>query len=239
MQQQREESFAIHGPQLEVQETFTVTGPQRAALGRVESKLPAPARKRPVAALALAALALVSVFGIGGAKLRGRYARTLAVYTQTDEYGHGIQQDQASQADAAASLIRLGGRVLGEEADTVVWANAVLDAWNDSDKQDPAVQYGYNTALYSAVGDLYLAVGQAAGDEEKSQLEALYAEFTSRQSLIERAAANTYNPAAEAYNRTTAWFPANAIGALWGVRQAPLFAPGADLAVDVQIAASD
>ena len=60
------------------------------------------------------------------------------------------------------------------------------------------------------------------------QLEALYAEFTSRQALIERAAANTYNPAAESYNSAASWFPANLIGALWGVEKAPLFAPGAD-----------
>ena len=38
--------------QLEQQETFTIHGPQLEVLGRVESKLPPPARKRPVAALA-------------------------------------------------------------------------------------------------------------------------------------------------------------------------------------------
>ena len=49
--------------QLEQQETFTIHGPQLEVLGRVESKLPPPARKRPVAALALAVLALASVLG--------------------------------------------------------------------------------------------------------------------------------------------------------------------------------
>lgn len=214
--------------QLEQQETFEITGPQLEVLGRAESKLPAPARKKPAAALALAALALVSVLGIGGVKLRMRYDRTLALYTRTDEYGNGILQDQDAQADAAASLIRLGERILGEQDETVARARNALDGWNASDKQDPAEQYDCNAELYSAVGDLYLAADQAAGEGETAQLEALYAEFTSRQALIERAAANTYNPAAESYNSAADWFPANLIGALWGVEEAPLFAPGAD-----------
>ena len=123
--------------QLEQQETFEITGPQLEVLGRAESKLPAPARKKPVAALALAALALVSVLGIGGVKLRMRYDRTLALYTRTDEYGNGILQDQDAQADAAASLIRLGERILGEQDETVARARNALDGWNASDKQAP------------------------------------------------------------------------------------------------------
>lgn len=49
--------------QLEQQETFRIEGPQLEVFGQVESKLPAPAKKRPAAALALVLLAAVSVFG--------------------------------------------------------------------------------------------------------------------------------------------------------------------------------
>ena len=59
--------------QLEQQETFTIHGPQLEVLGEVESKLPAPAKKRSTASVVLVALALVSVFGIGGAKLKEKY----------------------------------------------------------------------------------------------------------------------------------------------------------------------
>ena len=41
--------------QLQEQETFTISGPQLAVLGAAESRLPAPARKKPAAALFLAA----------------------------------------------------------------------------------------------------------------------------------------------------------------------------------------
>ena len=64
--------------QLEQQETFTIHGPQLEVLGEVESKLPAPAKKRSTASVVLVALALVSVFGIGGAKLKGTYNDKMA-----------------------------------------------------------------------------------------------------------------------------------------------------------------
>ena len=208
--------------QLQEQETFTISGPQLAVLGAAESRLPAPARKKPAAALFLAALALVSVFGLGGFKLRGRYDRVCAAFSASDEYGNSIVQDLAAQA-AAASLIRLGGRILGEEDADVSYAAQALDAYNRSDKQNAADQYRCNANLTGAVGDLYLAAGRRADDDAKAQLEALYAEFTSRQAIVERAAANDYNPRAQAYNETARAFPANVIGALWGVSSAPLF----------------
>ena len=47
--------------QLEQQENFTIHGPQLEILGEVETKLPAPAKKRGTASIVLVALALVSV----------------------------------------------------------------------------------------------------------------------------------------------------------------------------------
>lgn len=100
--------------QLEQQETFTIHGPQLEILGEIETKLPQPAKKRPVAALVLVGLTLVSVVGIGGARLAGLRSSTARVYSaQQDEYGHSIQGDFATGADAAASLIRVAGNVLG------------------------------------------------------------------------------------------------------------------------------
>ena len=59
--------------QLEQQETFEIKSPQLEVFGQVESKLPAPAKKRPFAAGFLAVMVLVSVFGIGGVQLKSRY----------------------------------------------------------------------------------------------------------------------------------------------------------------------
>ena len=94
--------------QLEQQENFTIHGPQLEILGEVETKLPAPAKKRGTASIVLVALALVSVLGIGGAQLKGQWRETSDIYTnQIDEYGNGIQQDFSNQADAAASAGRV------------------------------------------------------------------------------------------------------------------------------------
>ena len=57
--------------QLEQQESFTISGPQLEVFGQVETNLPAPAKKRSTASVFLVVLALLSVFGIGGAKLKG------------------------------------------------------------------------------------------------------------------------------------------------------------------------
>ena len=75
------------------QETFTIHGPQLEVLGEVESKLPAPAKKRSTASVVLVALVLVSVFGIGGAKLKGKYNDTAKLYTAIDKYNNSIQTD--------------------------------------------------------------------------------------------------------------------------------------------------
>ena len=57
--------------QLEQQETFAIHGPQLEVLGEVETKLPAPAKKRSTASLVLFARALLSFFYIGVSKLNG------------------------------------------------------------------------------------------------------------------------------------------------------------------------
>ena len=179
--------------QLEQQETFTIHGPQLEVLGQVESKLPPPARKRPVAALALAVLALASVLGVGGGRLRALHDSTARIYSAAqDEYGHGIQSDLADQADAAASLIRVAGGVLGEQDADVQAARQALDAWNETaDPDRPAVQYERNNTLAGAVEVLYTAASDGADARAKGQLQDLHDAFTSAQATIERAAADT------------------------------------------------
>lgn len=212
--------------QLEQQETFVIHGPQLEVLGQVETKLPPAAKKRPVAALALVVLALVSVFGIGGARLAGTRSATAKVYSaQQDEYGHSIQGDFATQTDAAASLIRVAGNVLGQEDADVQVAQAALDAWNaEADADQTVVQYELNTRLVGAVDLVYTAAVEEADSKAKGQLDDLHDSFTSAQATIERAAAD-YNTRAEAYNETVSAFPANVLAALWGAGPLQTFAP--------------
>ena len=106
--------------QLEQQETFTIHGPQLEVLGEVESKLPAPAKKRSTASVVLVALALVSVFGIGGAKLKGKYNDTAKIYTAIAFDSGGV----ASGPMTAAFLLPQA-----QGACTAVGGNMVTDAF--------------------------------------------------------------------------------------------------------------
>ena len=204
--------------QLEQQETFRIEGPQLEVLGQVESKLPAPARKRPTAVVALVLAAVVSVFGIGGAKLKDASRQTKAVYASTNQYGQGMANDLALRADAAANLIRLCGQALGEEDATVQAAQQALDAWNATDTDHPADQFA---ALGGAVTAM-VQQAEAAGVSSQS-IDGQYTEFLSRQDIILRTASNEYNPAAQKFNDTISGFPANLIGTLWGVGEVELF----------------
>lgn len=212
--------------QLEQQESFEIKGPQLEVFGEVETKLPAPAKKRPTALAVLVAAALVSVLGIGGAQLKGQWRETSEIYTnQIDEYGNGIQQDFSGQADAAASLIRIAGAVVGEQDADLQAAQTALENWNEAaDRKNANEQYTLNQQLYTAIDTLYTAAADEADSKAKGQLTDLYDSFVSSQMILDRETA-AYNQQADAYLKLTRGFPGGVQAALWGVGDIPTFEP--------------
>lgn len=212
--------------QLEQQESFEIKGPQLEVFGEVETKLPAPAKKRPTALAVLVAAALVSVLGIGGAQLKGQWRETSEIYTnQIDEYGNGIQQDFSSQADAAASLIRIAGAVVSEQDADLQAAQTALENWNKAaDRKNANEQYALNRQLYTAIDTLYTAAADEADSKAKGQLTDLYDSFVSSQMILDRETA-AYNQQADAYLELTRGFPGGVQAALWGVGDIPTFEP--------------
>lgn len=212
--------------QLEQQESFEIKGPQLEVFGEVETKLPTPAKKRPTALAVLVAAALVSVLGIGGAQLKGQWRETSEIYTnQIDEYGNGIQQDFSSQADAAASLIRIAGAVVGEQDADLQAAQTALENWNKAaDRKNANEQYTLNRQLYTAIDTLYTAAADEADSKAKGQLTDLYDSFVSSQMILDRETAD-YNQQADAYLKLTRGFPGGVQAALWGVGDIPTFEP--------------
>lgn len=212
--------------QLEQQESFEIKGPQLEVFGEVETKLPAPAKKRPTALAVLVAAALVSVLGIGGAQLKGQWRETSEIYTnQIDEYGNGIQQDFSSQADAAASLIRIAGAVVGEQDADLQAAQTALENWNKAaDCKNANEQYTLNRQLYTSIDTLYTAAADEADSKAKGQLTDLYDSFVSSQMILDRETA-AYNQQADAYLKLTRGFPGGVQAALWGVGDIPTFEP--------------
>ena len=80
--------------QLEQQETFTIHGPQLEVLGEVESKLPAPAKKRSMASVVLVALILFY--------LPAQTIQMTAILTMTDSIEYG--QLKTGQRNEAVTL---------------------------------------------------------------------------------------------------------------------------------------
>ena len=78
--------------------TFYHPWPAAGNLGEVETKLPAPAKKRGMASVVLVALALVSVLGIGGAKLKGVYNETAKLQSAMTNYNNSIRPILAGAA---------------------------------------------------------------------------------------------------------------------------------------------
>ena len=140
--------------QLEQQETFTIHGPQLEILGEVETKLPAPAKKRGVASLVLVALALVSVLGIGGARLKETQTAAIAAYTEMCTTNSG-RTDTGRLAQAAAQVVAEAGTILGEDHAAVQQAQKAVNEYiGDISRQQPtvhsemvnAVELAYKTA---------------------------------------------------------------------------------------------
>ena len=124
--------------QLEQQETFEIKSPQLEVFGQVESKLPAPAKKRPFAAGFLAVMVLVSVFGIGGVQLKSRYRNVAEIYTsEVDKHGNSIQGDFTTLTDTAANLMRACQKVLGEADSNCTTVADLLAQWQDTAMPQP------------------------------------------------------------------------------------------------------
>ena len=188
--------------QLEQQETFEIKSPQLEVFGQVESKLPAPAKKRPFAAGFLAVMVLVSVF---------------------DKHGNSIQGDFTTLTDTAANLMRACQKVLGEADSNCTTVADLLAQWQDT-AIAPAAQYAVIHQLDNAVDAMYTAAKAKATDDALDQITSLDASYVSTQSILQREIAQNYTTAAQSYNTMASGFPANVIGTLWGAGQVELYA---------------
>lgn len=211
--------------QLEQNETFEIKGPQLEVFGKAESRLPAPARRRPTALAVLALAVVLSVFGISGARLRTARSRVTAVYSASvNEHGHGIQDDLNTQIDNAANLLRQCQGVLGEEDPRCTQTAALIDQWQTT-PATPSAQYALITSLDSAVDDLYNTARAQASGSALDRIEGLSADYASTQAILEREIAQDYTPAAREFNETLGAFPANLLAPLWGVDEAEAYGP--------------
>ena len=182
--------------QLEQQETFTIHGPQLEILGEVETKLPAPAKKRGVASLVLVALALVSEMC-------------------TTNSG---RTDTGRLAQAAAQVVAETGTILGEDNAAVQQAQKAVNEYiGDISRQQPTV----HSEMVNAVELAYKTAHAQRDKQDRRELDIAHDEFTSYENIIVREYLTKYNKYAAVVNSTA--FPTAQLGALWGVETMPTF----------------
>lgn len=203
--------------QLEQQENFTIHGPQLEILGEVETKLPTPAKKHGTASIVLVALALVSVLGIGGAKLKGVESRAVSSYSAMCTTNSG-RTDAGRLAQAANDVVTGAGQILGEDNDLVRQAQQAVNAYvGDISRTAPTVQ----SEMVSAVELAYKTAQATTDKENRKEMDLAHDEFVSYQNIIVREYLTEYNKCAAILDSTA--FPTAQLGALWGVNTLPRF----------------
>lgn len=185
-------------------------------LAKLEQKLPAALKKAGVPQIAALVLLAVSVFGIGGAKLAGYYNSTMEGF-RSGQYS--ITADLDQRVSAAANVVTVAKKIPGVDAELLRAAENAVDAF--STPMGPADAWAANETLDAAVEALYDAALPLAGADQKDLLGEQHSEFMSRGTILRN---SSYNEQAEQFNRDRGSFPANLIGALWGVNEAEYFA---------------
>lgn len=175
---------------------------------------------RRIAAAVLLACVLLSVFALGGWKLEKKQAAL------GDLFVLGSETDLATRHSMDAYLDRAADAAddLAQEAKQYAVDGTLIDdvlkyaeALGKTDGMNG--RYEPYAGLADAVENLFSAL-QAAGAGDAVNVKTAYGDFTSAQSLLKY---DAYHAEANAYNKVVGAFPANVIGALWGVKEAETY----------------
>ena len=187
----------------------------------LEERLPAVLQNRTVALVLALLMGLVGVLGLGAVRLRADYAKTACIFTQgTAGDGYSIAYDLSYRQQIAQSLLAEGSNRRGDSDPYVVQVRSALNLLPqqvDLAVDSPSGLYRLDRELGSAVEALVRAMGY----KNDPVLAPLWAEFTAREQIMD---GDGYNDAAQKFNRRLGQFPANIIGALWGVPELERFA---------------
>lgn len=199
--------------------------PLQQKLAGLEKALPAPLRTQAAAAALCVVLALVSVFGLGGAKLSARYREAANAFTAgvAADNGYTMWDELNARANNAANVITSAGNAAGVRAEYLTAAQTALDAYEAAlAAGDVSGLYDANEALTAAVDQLYADLqANSATPTSMGAVQTQYSQFNSAGNVLRNL---SYNDTARQYNAEAGGFPASLIGALWGVQEVELFA---------------
>lgn len=172
---------------------------------------------RVLAAAVCVICALVSVLGVGGWKLSGRYDDVTEAFVQGADERHNMEAYLDRCVQYAGDLAHEAAQYLdsGELADAVLEYAAALGAQNGPGGD----RYQNFVMLTSGVEALYSAL-QEAGAADETNIALAYGDYQSVLDLIRR---DEYYAIAAEYNELADSFPAGNIAAVWGVDKADSF----------------
>ncbi len=205
--------------------------PAQQKLAGLEKALPAPLQQRAAAVLLAAVIAVGSLVGFGGAKLRSRYNEAkswYAVGVKADN-GYTLSDELEERAFTAANVITtaLNTQGLGSESPEVRQAQAALEAFEDcKDALDGGgngmqAMYQANAALDAAVDQLYARMQEMAEDPlQMGAVQSQYGRFNSAGTIL---GSLRYNEEVIQYQKETGGLLASVLGGLFGVQEVELF----------------
>lgn len=172
---------------------------------------------RRLGAAAIALCALISVFGIGGAKLSGKYndlEKTFIYGTETQlSIRHSMDAYLDRCAETAMDLAQEAKRFVPESAYIAETLELVEKINRTNGMQG---RYNDYIALANATENLYSEL-QAAGSADDAAINKAWGNFSSAQDQLKR---DGYHAAAAEYNELLDGFPANMVSGLWGLDEA-------------------
>ena len=218
-------------PQAESAPARSLT-PAQQKLAGLEKALPAPLKQQAAAALLALVIVAGSVVGIGGAKLRGRYNEAKSWYSVgvAADNGYTLSEELTERAFTAANVITsaLNTQGLGSDSPEVTQAQQALEQFEDCQAQldegegSMHAMYEANAALDSAIDQLYAKMQELAEDPlNMGAVQTQYGRFNSAGTIL---GSLHYNEEVTRYQGETGGFPANLLGALFGIEEVELFA---------------
>lgn len=174
-------------------------------------------KSRGAAWVCAAGMALIAVFGIGGAKLHGKRAGAVEAFFAGEYSPHA---DLMECRESAYNLVRAGEGTL-PEGDAALRETA--QALEELEKaSSPQEYYRANLALEEAVDRLYAALEGAELPEQQAKAAyRQYNNFCGRQNSLRLD--DSYNGMAEEYNKLCSGLPAAVIARLTGNGPLPVF----------------
>lgn len=175
---------------------------------------------RRIASAVLLACVLLSVFALGGWKLRAKESALNDLFVLGSETALATRHSMDAYLDRAVDAANvLAQEAKGYAVDESLVGDVLQSAGALGKANGMNGRYEPYSNLTGAVENLYSTL-QAAGAGDAVHVKAAYGDFTSAQSLLKY---DAYHAEANSYNKVVGAFPARVIGALWGVNEAETY----------------